>query len=155
MENFLFVKNKIGFVDGTLEKPEKSHPNHMACLRCDVMIKGWLTTAMEKEIRVFVKYAHSVQEIWTDLRERFKKENALRAYEVKKLLSNTRQNGASVSSYYTWLRTLWDEMSSVFSTPMCSCNGCVCDMSKRFSDQKDKEKLYEFLLGLDNEFSTI
>ncbi|XP_076881135.1 uncharacterized protein LOC143529176 [Bidens hawaiensis] len=127
----------------------------MTWLRCDAMIKGWVTAAMEKEIRVSVKYAHFVQEIWNDLQERFGKENAPRAYEVKQLLSNTRQNGVSVSSYYTRLRTLWYEMCSVFSTPMCSCNGCVCDMSKRFSDQKDKEKLYEYLLGLDNEFSTI
>lgn len=73
MENFLFTENKIGFVDGTLQKPKKSHLNHMAWLRCDAMIKGWLTTAMENEIRVSVKYANSAQEIWNDLRECFRK----------------------------------------------------------------------------------
>ncbi|XP_076937398.1 uncharacterized protein LOC143605007 [Bidens hawaiensis] len=63
MENFLFAKNKIGFVDGTFEKPEKSHPNHMAWVRCDAMIKGWLSTTMEKGIRDSVKYAKTAQEI--------------------------------------------------------------------------------------------
>ncbi|XP_076937415.1 uncharacterized protein LOC143605039 [Bidens hawaiensis] len=154
-ENLLFAKNKIGIVDGTLEKPEKSHQNHMAVLRCDAIIKGWLTAAMEKEIRVSVKYAKSAQEMWNDLQERFGKENAPKAYEIKQLLSNTKQDRASVSTYYARLRMFWDEMSSVFSTHICSCKGCVCDMRKKFSDQKDKEKLFEFLLRFDNGFLII
>ncbi|XP_024986559.1 uncharacterized protein LOC112521800 [Cynara cardunculus var. scolymus] len=96
MENFLFVKNKIGFVDGTLKKQEKTD----TVLRCDAMIKGWLTTAMEKEIRVSVKYANTVEEIWKDL-----------------------------------------------------C--CGCGISKKPGELRDKERLYEFLLGLNSNFSTI
>ncbi|KAI3523164.1 hypothetical protein L1887_01221 [Cichorium endivia] len=155
MENFLFAKNKIGFVDGTLQKPEKTHANHMAWLRCDAMLKGWLTTAMEKEIRSSVKYASTAQDIWNDLRERFGKESAPRAYELKQLLTTTKQDGASVSAYYTKLRSLWDEISSVFTVPRCSCTGCTCGISKKLTELRDKERLYEFLLGLENEFSTI
>ncbi|XP_076940365.1 uncharacterized protein LOC143609513 [Bidens hawaiensis] len=66
MENFLFAKNKICFVDGSMKKPEKNDPNHMAWLHCDAMIKGWLTTSMEKEIRVSVNYATTSEEIWND-----------------------------------------------------------------------------------------
>lgn len=40
MKNFLFAKNKIGFIDGTIEKPEEKSPNHMMWMRCDAMIKG-------------------------------------------------------------------------------------------------------------------
>ena len=155
MENFLFAKNKIGFVDGTLQKPEKTHANHMGWLRCDAMIKGWLTTAMEREIRSSVKYASTAEEIWNDLRERFGKESAPRAYELKQLLTTTKQDGASVSAYYTKLRALWDEISSVFNIPKCSCAGCKCGISKRLTELRDKERLYEFLLGLDSELSTI
>lgn len=64
MENFLFAKNKIWFVDKTLQKLEKTHANNMDWLRCDVMLKGWLTTAMEKEMRSSVKYANTTQDIW-------------------------------------------------------------------------------------------
>ncbi|XP_076882240.1 uncharacterized protein LOC143530645 [Bidens hawaiensis] len=103
MENFLFAKNKVGFIDGTLKKPD---PNHMAWLRCDAMIKGWLNTAMEKEIRTSVKYATSAQEIWSDLQDRFGKESAPRAYELKQLLSMTKQEGTYVSAYFTRLRAL-------------------------------------------------
>ncbi|KAJ0436650.1 hypothetical protein HanHA300_Chr16g0593141 [Helianthus annuus] len=103
----------------------------MLWLRCDAMIKGWLTTSMDKEIRISVKYANSAEEIWKDLHERFGKDSAPRAYERKQLLTTTKQNGSSVSPYYTRLRTLWDEIGTVFSIPKCSCTGCTCGMSKK------------------------
>lgn len=33
--------------------------------------------------------------------------------------------------------------------------GCTCDKGKRLNESKDKERLYEFLMGLDSEYSTI
>ncbi|XP_021995385.1 uncharacterized protein LOC110892537 [Helianthus annuus] len=59
IENLLFAKNKIGFIDGTLKRPEAVNADYMAWMRCAAMIKGWLTTTMEKEIRGNVLYATS------------------------------------------------------------------------------------------------
>lgn len=124
-------------------------------MRCDAMVKGWLTTAMEKDIRASVKYANTAAEIWKDLNERFGKESAPRAYELKQTLNTTRQDGASVSAYYTKLKRIWDEINIVLQTPRCSCDGCKCEVGKRLVELKEKEHLYEFLLGLDNEFAVI
>ncbi|XP_076920478.1 uncharacterized protein LOC143581613 [Bidens hawaiensis] len=63
MLNFLFAKNKVGFIDGTIKKPKSNNPTHMAWMRSGAMIKCWLHTAMEKEIRTSVKYAASAQDI--------------------------------------------------------------------------------------------
>ncbi|KAJ0600120.1 putative retrotransposon gag domain, retrotransposon Copia-like protein [Helianthus annuus] len=155
MLNFLFAKNKVGFINGTIKKPAPESSKYMGWMRCDAMIKGWLHTAMEKEIRTSVKYATTAQEIWDDLKERFGKGNAPRAYELKQSLSTIKQEGLSVSAYYTKLRGLWDEIQSVFPVLTCNCNGCACGIGKKLGEQKDKEKLYEFLLGLDAEFGTI
>ncbi|XP_024974701.1 uncharacterized protein LOC112512789 [Cynara cardunculus var. scolymus] len=106
MMNFLFAKNKVGFVDGTIEKPEKTHANYMLWMRCDAIVKGWLTTAIERDIRGSVKYANTASEIWADLQERFGKENAPRAYKLKQTLASTHQKGASMSTYYTKLRAI-------------------------------------------------
>lgn len=48
---FLFSKNKVGFVDGTIENPEKTHVDYILSICCDAMVKGWLTTTMERDIR--------------------------------------------------------------------------------------------------------
>nr|GEV01510.1 hypothetical protein [Tanacetum cinerariifolium] len=155
MENFLFAKNKIEFIDETIEKPEKTDANYMAWMRCDAMIKGWLTTAMYKEIRGSVKYANSAGEMWSDLKERFGKESAPRAYELKQSISSTRQDGMIVSAYYTKLRGLWDEIQSFLPTPKCKCNKCTYGIEKSLKEPREKEQLYGFLMGLDNEFSVV
>ncbi|KAM0028665.1 putative retrotransposon gag domain, retrotransposon Copia-like protein [Helianthus debilis subsp. tardiflorus] len=155
MTNFLFAKNKIGFVDGSIPKPEKDNEKYMQWMRCDAMIKGWLTTAMEKEIRGSVKYANTAMEIWKDLHERFGKESAPRTYELKQAIAITRQGGASVSSYYTKLCSLWDEIDSMLPSPRCECGNCKCELGKKLMKLKDKERLYEFLMGLDVDFSVV
>lgn len=104
MENFVFAKNKRGFIDRTIKKPEIDDANYMTWMRCDAMIKGWLTTTMEKEIRGSMKYANTTSEIWKDVQERFGKESAPHAYELKQAISNTRQNGMTVSTCYIKLR---------------------------------------------------
>nr|GEV13852.1 hypothetical protein [Tanacetum cinerariifolium] len=114
------------------------------------MIKGWLMTAMEKEIRNSVKYAKTATEIWNDLKERFGKESAPKAYELKQSLATTRQDGTTVSAYYTRLRVLWDEMESILPTPRCTCDGCECGLGKKLTELKGKERTYEFLMSLDD-----
>ncbi|KAI3494583.1 hypothetical protein L1887_40715 [Cichorium endivia] len=155
MENFLFANNKFEFVDGTIEKPEKGCSEYMPWMRCDAMVKGWLTTAMEKNIRDSVKYASTAAQMWSDLRERFGNESSPRAYELKQKIVAARQDGAFVSTYYTNLRTLWDEASSILPLPKCSCNNCTCEIGKRMSEYQEKERLYQFLMGLDAEFMVI
>ncbi|GJQ91627.1 putative RNA-directed DNA polymerase [Tanacetum coccineum] len=155
MTNFMFAKNKIEFVDGRIKKPEKTSKDYMPWMRVDAMIKGWLTTAMEKNIRNSVKYADAASEIWSDLNERFGKESAPRAYELKQKIASTRQGGASVSTYFTQLRSIWDEAQSIYPFPRCSCNKCECDVGKKINEHQEKERLYEFLMGLDAEFTVI
>lgn len=155
MTNFLLAKNKMGLIDGTIEKPGAESPMSLAWVRADAMIKGWLTTAMEREIRTSVRYAKTSSEIWRDLEERFEKEGAPRAYELKQTFNAIRQGGTTVSNYYTKLRSIWDELQLVLPTPRCACEGCKCNIGKMLNDLKEKERTYDFLMGLDDDFSVI
>ncbi|KAI3808616.1 hypothetical protein L1987_24571 [Smallanthus sonchifolius] len=155
MSNFLFAKNKIDFIDGTIKKSEITSPEYKPWMRCDAMLKGWLATAMEKNIRDSVKYATAASEMWSDLQERFGKESVPRAYELKQKIATTRQDGNNISTYYTRLRALWDESQSIHSFPRCSCNKCSCELAKKIVEHLEKERLYEFLMGLDNDFNVI
>ncbi|KAL0422711.1 UNVERIFIED_CONTAM: hypothetical protein Slati_3294000 [Sesamum latifolium] len=109
MSNALFAKNKIGFVDGTIQKPAANSPDLGHWMRGDAMVKGWLKSAMDKEIRSSVRYAKTAQEIWVDLEERFGKVNAPRAYELRRAIALLKQEKLSVSSYYTKLKSLWEK----------------------------------------------
>ena len=155
MSDFLIAKNRVGFIDGTLPKPAEDAQDYKAWLRNDAIVKGWITTAMEKEIRNSVKYAMTARQIWEDLQERFGKESAPRAYELKRTLTTIRQDNQSVSAYYTMMRGIWDEIDSVSPPPTCTCNNCSCNLGKRLMESKEKEHIYEFLMGLDDSFGTI
>ncbi|OMO87828.1 Integrase, catalytic core [Corchorus capsularis] len=155
ISNALFAKNKIGFVDGTIPRPGVDSPNLQHWMRCNVMVKGWLKSAMGKDIRGSVRYASTAREIWVDLEERFGKGSDPRAYEIRQAVTLLRQEKMSISSYYTKLKGLWDEMQSIFPLPKCVCNGCKCNISKQLVDMREKEQLYDFLMGLDDEFGIV
>ncbi|CAM8948263.1 unnamed protein product [Rhodiola kirilowii] len=155
MSNALFAKNKIGFVDGTITKPKVDSQDLGDWLQCDMMVKGWFKSAMDKEVRASVRYAKTAREIWMDLEERFEKENAPRAYELRRSIARLRQEKLYVSAYYTKLKGLWDEMQTVSSWPKCSCDGCKCDVQRQLLEIREKDQLYDFLMGLDDVFATV
>ncbi|KAI3723909.1 hypothetical protein L2E82_35671 [Cichorium intybus] len=155
MTNALFAKNKIGFVDGSIPMPKEGSGDLMNWKRCNAMVRGWLVSAMEKEIKSSVKYAITARDIWLDLQERFGKENAPRAYELRRIVTTIRQEDMSVSAYYTKLRGVWDEIHSINPIPTCSCQGCKCEISKEFAKMREKERLYDFLMGLNEEYGAV
>lgn len=113
-------------------------------MRCDTMIKGWLTISIVKDIRSSMKYANTTSDIWSDREERLGKEGAPQAYELKQSFTTTRQEGSSISSYYTKLRSIWDEIQSTTPIPLFECVDYTYDMGKRLNESKDKERLYVF-----------
>ncbi|XP_019198424.1 PREDICTED: uncharacterized protein LOC109192306 [Ipomoea nil] len=119
------------------------------------MVKGWLKSAMDKDMRNSVRYANTARDIWEDLEERFEKGSAPRAFEIRRAVVLLRQEKVYVSSYYTKLKSLWDETMAISPLPRCVCNGCTCNISKQLADMKENEQLYDFLMGLDEEFNVV
>nr|GMD22766.1 Integrase, catalytic core [Ipomoea batatas] len=155
MRDALFAKNKIGFVDGSIPMPKPNSPYLQQWMRCNAMVKGWLKSAMDKDMRSSVRYANTARDIWEDLEERFGKGSAPRAFEIRRSVVLLKQEKASVSSYYAKLKSLWDEMMAISPLPRCVCSGCTCNISKQLVHMKEKEQLYDFLMGLGEEFSTV
>ncbi|CAH9146643.1 unnamed protein product [Cuscuta epithymum] len=154
MSNALYAKNKFGFVNGDIPMPESGSPYLPYWKRANAMVKGWLNSSMELELRQSVKFK-TAREIWEDLEERFGKESAPRVYELRTLLGETRQDGQSISAYFSRLRRIWDEMTSLCKTPSCSCGKCMCNITKQINEARDKDHLYDFLMGLDDYYGQL
>lgn len=144
-----------GFVDGSIPAPDANSVYLAHWMRCNAMVKGWLKSGMDKETRTSVRYASTAQEMWKDLSERFTKGSAPRAYELKRAIALLKQEKLSVSAYYTKLKALWDEIHSISPLPICSCGQCVCELQKNLVKMREREHLYEFLMGLDDTFNTV
>ncbi|XP_019255165.1 PREDICTED: uncharacterized protein LOC109233756 [Nicotiana attenuata] len=95
-----------------------------------------------------IAYATSAQEVWMDLQERLDKVNDTRCYNLHKEIATLNQGTASISVYYSKLKDLWDETESVVPAP-----GCDCVKTKEFIVHLRKQKVYQFLMGLNDSYS--
>lgn len=135
--------------------PEEGSADLMNWKRCNAMVRGWLLGTMEKELKRSVKYAVTTLDIWLDLQERFERENVPRAYELRRTITTIKQDNMTISSYYMKLRAVWDEVQSINPLPSCTCQGCSCNITKEILKAREKERLYDFLMGLNEEYASL
>ncbi|XP_068638505.1 uncharacterized protein [Aristolochia californica] len=117
------------------------------------MVISWILNSVSKEISASVIFAASAREIWLDLRDHFQQRNGPRIFQLKRELMNLRQDKDSVSTYFTKLKTIWEELSNY--RPHCSCGKCSCGGVKTLTDYHHMEYIMSFLMGLDDSFSQV
>ncbi|KAA8523936.1 hypothetical protein F0562_010359 [Nyssa sinensis] len=150
----LFVKNKLGFVDGSIPEPQGTDTDLFnSWIRNNNIVISWILNSVSKEISASIIFAASAREIWLDLRDRFQQRNGPRIFQLKRELMNLRQEQSSVSIYFTKLKTIWEELSN--SRPNCSCGKCSCGGVKNLNDHHQMEYIMSFLMGLDDSFSQV
>lgn len=155
MSNALYAKNKFGFVDGSIPMPAADSADLGHWMRCNAMVKGWLKSSIDKDVRSGVRYAKTAQEIWVDLEERYGKGSAPRLYELRRAVALLRKENQTVPAYYNKLKGLWDEMMTIAPWPKCLCGGCKCDLQRQLVEMKERDQLYDFLMGLDDTFGVV
>ncbi|XP_049387396.1 uncharacterized protein LOC125851670 [Solanum stenotomum] len=121
----LLGRNKIGLVDGSCRKE----------------------VYVSKSLLSGVAFASSALQVWNDLKKRFDRVDGSRTYSLHKDIATLQQCTNSVSEYYTRLKTLWDESELLVPAPCCNC-----DKSKGFVAHMNRQKLYQFLMELNESY---
>lgn len=67
----LGVKNKIGFIDGSILQPLDDDHQYMIWIRNANVVAYWLLNVITKELIVCIMYSSAVAIIWNDLQELF------------------------------------------------------------------------------------
>ena len=148
----LSVKNKLGFVDGTIVKPMSTDQNLMnSWIRNNNMVISWILNSVSKEISSSVMFSESAMEVWVDLRERFQQSNGPRIFQLRRDLINLSQDQNSVVTYFTKLKTIWEELNNF--RPNCSCGQCTCGGVKEMNSFLHSEYVMTFLMGLNESFT--
>jgi hypothetical protein len=149
----LTTKNKIGFVNGSLPIPldlPDSDPLSFSWCRCNNMVLSWLINSVSKEIAAIIIYIDSATDMWTDLQDRFSQLNGLRIFQIQQNMSSLSQNNDSVSTYFTALKGLWDELDNHQPLPCCTCGAMKILQAKH-----QRQYVYQFLMELNESFSHI
>lgn len=119
----LTAKNKVGFIDGTISKPEEGDARFAIWTQCNSMISSWILNFVDHEIANSLLYLDSSADMWTDLNDRFNQGNGPRVFEIKRQLNGLAQGSLDVKTYFTKLKLLWDELKESQQIPTCNCDG--------------------------------
>ena len=151
MINALDAKSKMGFLDGTLKKPEESSPDYVRWRKCNSMLLSQITNALSEDLQSSVAHTSTAAEIWTDLEERYSQVNAPRIHQLKRDLSNLEQgDNQSIASYYNRFKSLWDELQAYDPLPRCTCGA-----NKEYVEKREAAKAHDFLLGLSANYNPL
>ncbi|XP_011004250.1 PREDICTED: uncharacterized protein LOC105110785 [Populus euphratica] len=134
----LTIKNKIGFIDGSMKEPDEKKPDekkpdeYQQWNRCNSLVKTWLLGSMPKDIATSVINYKDARQMWLDLQERF---------------SHVNVGNMSVGSCFTKLKGLWDERDALYTFPTCTCGSI-----KEVAAYLDTQKTMKFLMGLSDSY---
>ncbi|XP_047266243.1 uncharacterized protein LOC107873996 [Capsicum annuum] len=144
----LLGRNKIGLIDGSCTKETISGELWGQWERVNAIVLSWLLNSVSKSILGGLAFSSSAFNVWTDLKERFDQLDGSRTFSLHKEIVTLQQGTNSVSVYYTKLKTLWDEFEAMVLSP-----GCNCEVSRGFVAHLNRQKLYQFLMGLNESFN--
>ncbi|XP_048438263.1 uncharacterized protein LOC125476347 [Pyrus x bretschneideri] len=147
----LMVKNKLGLVDGTIAKPTDAQVEELQQWnRCNNLVKTWLLGSMSKEISGSVIHCKDARQMWLDLQERFSHVNIVQLFHIENEIHNCVHSNMTVSSYFTKLKSLWDERDT-----LCSIPTCHCEARNEITSYVETQKTMKFLMGLRDSYATV
>lgn len=150
----LSVKNKLGFIDGALPKPEANDVNlHSSWIRNNIMVISWILNFVSKEISASIIFSDSAYDIWLDLKERFQQNKGPRIFQLRREWTTHSQNQNIVAVYFTKLKALWKELNNFRRN--CSCGRCTCGGFKDLNTYFQMEYVMSFLMGLNESYAHI
>ncbi|KAL2240188.1 UNVERIFIED_CONTAM: hypothetical protein Sindi_0660000 [Sesamum indicum] len=142
----LKAKQKLGFVDGTYPKPEENKVEMEQWERVDCMKVSWLLNSITKDIAEAFLYTSSAQDLWEQLEARFGESNEPMLYDIQKKIT---QGDMTISTYFTKMKKLWDELAYLDPLPKCSCGA-----TKALADKNTSSQLIQFLMGLEESYDS-
>ncbi|XP_052727292.1 uncharacterized protein LOC108335022 [Vigna angularis] len=126
MSMALQMKNKFGFVDGSIPCPAGTDPMVQAWKRCNNLVLSWINHSVSHEIAISIIWIDSVATAWKDLKDRFSQGDSVRISQLHQDLYSMHQSDLSVTAYYTKMKILWDELCNFRPIPEYQSSASCC-----------------------------
>lgn len=146
----LGAKNKLDFINGELPEPSINSPNCKVWMKVDYTVSSWILNCISKELVQAFDYIDNSQKLWNELNNRFGRSNGLMIYRLRREIAGFVQGNSTVLVYFNELQSLWDELSLLLPTVVCTCGA-----SQAAKDLEKNERLMQFLMGLNEVYKAI
>ena len=150
----LSTKRKLGFIKGTvlcsttdpnLSELWDTHNNMVIC---------WLMGSESESIARSIMFVGTASEIWQQLERRFSLSDGSRKYKLNKDTYEITQSGGLIGEYYTRMKCVWEELDNLNVFPVIgNVTNEVSVFLTALSKQKEEQRLFQFLNGLDDHYS--
>ena len=121
-------KKKLGFLDGTIQRPDDDSDDLEDWYTVNSMLVSWIFNTIESTLRSTISYKDSAFDLWQDIRERFRVTNGPRIQQLKVAVVECKQGNSTISDYYGRMKKLWEELADHDAIPMCHCGRCTCNL---------------------------
>ncbi|XP_019238856.1 PREDICTED: uncharacterized protein LOC109218916 [Nicotiana attenuata] len=118
------------------------------------MVTSWILNSLSKKIADSIEYVNDAMELWIELEDRYEQTNGARLYQIQKEINDTSQGTLDITSYYTKLKKLWEELSTLSKKSQCTCN-CTCGAKENIYKAEQDRRLIQFLMGLNETYTVI
>ena len=116
---------------------------------------SWINHSLSPEIYNSVLWFDNCFLLWKDLKHRYHQGDIFRSTLLQEELYSIKQGDLSVTTYFTKLKSVWEELDSYLPIPDCSCNPiCNCGL-EIVCDYRHKEYVIRFLRGLNDQYSNV
>ncbi|TMW84848.1 hypothetical protein EJD97_024249, partial [Solanum chilense] len=150
----LSVKNKTGFINGKIVRPSPDSADFAQWERCDDMVTSWLLNSLSKDLADSLQYVNNAKELWDELADRYDQANGAKLYQLQREINELTQDNLDVTGYYTKMRKLWEEFSTLDTNSQCTCL-CTCGGKLKMYKAELDRRLIQFLMGLNEAFSIL
>lgn len=75
-----------------------------------------------------------------------------RIQQIKAELACCKQRGLAIEVYFGKLNGIWDSMASYRPLHVCKCGNCTCDLRTLQENDREEDKVHQFLYGLDDDY---
>lgn len=151
VEMFIMGRGKDDYLYGNMQIPLSTDATYRQWKTDNAMIMSWLISSMTPEIgNNFILYS-SAAEIWKATKELYSQtDNVAEIYELETQVNDLKQGDLSVSSYYSQLTLLWQQIDTYETHNW----GLPAD-AMAFKNFIETKRVFRFLQGLHKDFDSV
>lgn len=108
------------------------------------MVNLWILNVLAKEVADSVEYVKESVELWKES-EDHDQTNGAKLYQIENEV-NVRTQGCLITSYYTKMKKLWEELNTLSAKTQDSC-WYTCGSKENMHKAEQDKSLTQFLMG--------
>ncbi|KAJ7950679.1 Retrovirus-related Pol polyprotein from transposon TNT 1-94 [Quillaja saponaria] len=148
---FIQARGLYGYVIGSKSKPADGDPLLEPWISENSLVMSWLINSMQPQISRGYLLLDSADKMWTALCQTYSQVgNDIQVFELRKKLHETKQGELTIAQYFAELSGLWQELDYYQEyQPVHPADAAS------YKKVVDKERVYDFLAGLNLEYDQI